>query len=146
MEMGRKTVESSLIYTIERTSDQDDTKGKAQRSMDVKPVHTPMVDLPAQGIPKENLPTAPAAPMLILAGTQSSADNPSEAALGQATREETKVPAPSLTIDPVCTRPDAATNPMKSDIPTANTPVRTDAGNDKMMPFGATVAGTKVLV
>jgi len=66
--MGRKTVESSLIYTVERTSDQDDTKGKAQRSMAVKPVHTPMVDLPAQGMPKENLPTAPAAPTLTLAG------------------------------------------------------------------------------
>jgi len=26
MEMGRTTVESSLIYTVERTSDQDDTK------------------------------------------------------------------------------------------------------------------------
>jgi len=66
MEMGRKTVESSLIYTVERTSDQDDTKGKAQRSMAVKPVHTPMVDLPAQGMPKETLPTAPAAPTLTL--------------------------------------------------------------------------------
>jgi len=49
MEMGRTTVESSLIYTVERTSDQDDTKGKAQRLMAVKPVHTPMIDLPAQG-------------------------------------------------------------------------------------------------
>jgi len=28
MEMGRTTVESSLIYTVERTSDQDDTKEK----------------------------------------------------------------------------------------------------------------------
>ena len=89
--MGRKTVESSLIYTVERISDQDDTKGKAQRSMAVKPVHTPMVDLPAQGMPKENLPKAPAAPTLTLAGTQSAADNPSEAALGQATREEAKM-------------------------------------------------------
>jgi len=77
MEMGRTTVESSLIYTVERTSDQDDTKGKAQRSTAVKPVHTPMVDLPAQGMPKENLPTAPAAPTLTLAGTQSATDNPS---------------------------------------------------------------------
>jgi len=31
MEMGRTTVESSLIYTVERTSNQDDTKGKAQQ-------------------------------------------------------------------------------------------------------------------
>ena len=142
MEMGRKTVESSLIYTVERTSDQDDTKGKVQRSMAVKPVHTPIVDLPAQGMTKGNLPTAPAAPTLTLAGTQSAADNPSEDALGQATREEAKLPAPSLEID----RPDAAMNPVKSDIPTANTPVRTDASNDKMMPLGAAVAGTKVLV
>jgi len=37
-------------------------------------------------------------------------------------------------------------NPMKSDIPTANTPVHTDAVNGKMMPLGAVVAGTKVLV
>ena len=108
--------------------------------MAVKPVHTPMVDLPAQGMTKENLPTTPAAPMLTLAGTQSAADNLSEAALGQATREEAKLPAPSLEIEPVCTRPDAAMNPVKSDIPTANTPVRTDAGNDKMMPLGAVVA------
>ena len=36
-------------------------------------------------------------------------------------------------------------NPVKSDIPTANTPVRTDAANGKMMPLGAAVAGTKVL-
>jgi len=105
-----------------------------------------MVDLPAQGMPKESLPTAPAALMLTLAGTQSAADNPSETALGQATREEAKLPAPSLEIVPVCTRPDAAMNPVKSDIPTANTPVRTDAGNDKMMTLGAAVAGTKVLV
>ena len=74
---------------------------------------------------KGNLPTAPAAPTLTLAGTQSAADNPSEAALGQATREQAKLPAPSLEIEPVCTRPDAAMNPVKSDIPTANTPVRT---------------------
>jgi len=105
-----------------------------------------MVDLPAQGMPKGNLPTAPAAPTLTLAGTQAAADNPSEAALGQATREEAKLPAPSLEIEPVCTRPDAAMNPVKPDIPTANTPVRTDAGNGKMMPLGAAVAGTKVLV
>jgi len=137
MEMGRKTVESSLIYTVERTSDQDDTKEKAQRSMAVKPVHTPMVDLPAQGMPKGNLPTAPAAPTLTLAGTQAAADNPLEAALGQAIREEAKLPAPSLAIEPVCTRPDAAMNPVKSDIPTANTPVRTNAGNGKMMPLRA---------
>ena len=51
--MGIKTVESSLIYTVERKGDQDDTKGKAQRSMAVKLVHTPMVDLPTQGMPKE---------------------------------------------------------------------------------------------
>ena len=132
MEMGRKTVESSLIYTVERTIDQDDTKGKAQR----KPVHTPMVDLPAQGMPKGNLPTSLAAPTLTLAGTQAAADNPLEAALGQAIREEAKLPAPSLAIEPVCTRPDAAMNPVKSDIPTANTPVRTNAGNGKMMPLG----------
>jgi len=142
MEMGRKTVESSLIYTVERTIDQDDTKGKAQR----KPVHTPMVDLPAQGMPKGNLPTSLAAPTLTLAGTQAAADNPLEAALGQAIREEAKLPAPSLAIEPVCTRPDAAMNPVKSDIPTANTPVRTNAGNGKMMPLRAAVAGTKVLV
>ena len=37
-------------------------------------------------------------------------------------------------------------NPVKSDIPTANTPVRTNAGNGKMMPLRAAVAGTKVLV
>jgi len=146
MEMGRKTVESSLIYTVEHTSDQDDTKGKTQRSMAVKPVHTPMVDLPAQGMPKGNLPTAPAAPTLTLAGTQDAADNPSEAALGQATREEAKLPAPSREIEPVCTRLDAAMNPVKSDIPTANTPVRTNAGNGRMMPLGAAVTGTKVLV
>ena len=137
--MGRKTMESSLIYTVERTSDQDDTKGKVQRSMAVKPVNTPMVDLPAQGMPKGNLPRAPAT----LARTQSAADNLSEAALGQATREEAKLPAPSLEIEPVCTRPDAAMNPVKSDIPTANKPVRTDAGNSKMMPLGAAPAGTK---
>jgi len=114
--------------------------------MAVKLVHTPRVDLPAQGMPKDNLPTAQAAPTLTLARTQSAADDPSEAALGQATREEAKLPAPSLEIEPVCTRPDAAMNPVKSDIPTANTPVRTDAGNDKMMPLGAAVAGSKVLV
>ena len=143
MEMDRKTVESFLIYMVERTSDQDDTKGKVQRSMAVKPVHTPIVDLPAQGMTKGNLPTAPAAPTLTLAGTQSAANNPSEDALGQATREEAKLPAPSLEIEPVCTRPDAAMNPVKSDIPTANKPVRTDAGNSKMMPLGAAPAGTK---
>ena len=53
------------------------------------------------------------------------------------------MPAPSLAIEPVCTRPDAAMNPVKSDIPTANTPVRTDAGNGKMMPLGAAAAGAK---
>jgi len=82
MEMGRKTVESSLIYTVARTSDQDDTKGKAQRSMAVRPLYTPMVDLPAQGMPKGNLPTvptAPVAPTLTLAGTQAAADNSLEA-------------------------------------------------------------------
>ena len=84
--------------------------------------------------------------MLTLAGTQAATDNPLEAALGQATKEEAKLPAPGLAIEPVCTRPDAAMNPVKPDIPTANTPVRTDAGNDKMMPLGAAVAGTKVLV
>ena len=91
--------------------------------MPVKTVHTPMVDLPTQGIHKGNLPTAPAAPTLTQAGTQAAADNLSEAALGQATREKAKLPAPSLEIEPVCTRPDAAMNPVKSDIPTANTPV-----------------------
>ena len=79
--MCKKAVESSLIYTVERTSAQDDTKGKAQRSVAVKPVHTPLVDLPAQGMSKGNLPTAPAAPMLTLAGTQAATDNPLEAAL-----------------------------------------------------------------
>ena len=74
--------------------------------MAVKPVLTPMVDLPAQGMPKGNLLRAPAAPTLTLAGAQSAADNLSEAALGQATREEAKLPAPSLEIEPVCTRPD----------------------------------------
>jgi len=139
-------VESSSIYTTERTSAQDDTKGKAQRSMAVKPVHTPMVDLPAQGMSKGNQPTAPVAPTLTLAGTQAAADNPLKAALGQATREEAKLPAPSLTTEPVCTRPDAATNPVKSDKPTANALVRTDAGNGKMMPLRVAVAGAKVLL
>jgi len=37
-------------------------------------------------------------------------------------------------------------NPVKSDTPTANTPVRTNAGNGKMMPLGAAVTGNKVLV
>jgi len=67
-----------------------------------------MVDLSAQGISKGNLPTAPAAPTLTLAGTQAAADNKSEAALGQSTREEAKLPAPSLAIEPVCTRPAVA--------------------------------------
>ena len=84
--------------------------------MAAKQVHTQMVDLPAQGLSKENLPTAPAAPTLTLARTQSAADNPSEAALGQATREEAKMPAPSLEIEPVCTWPDAAMIPVKPDI------------------------------
>ena len=84
-------------------------------------------------MPKGNLPTGPAVPTLTLAGTQSAADNPSEAVLGKATREEPKLSVPSLEIEPVCTRPDAAMNPVKSDIPTANTPVRTNAGNGKMM-------------
>ena len=66
--MCKKAVESSLIYMVERTSAQDDTKGKTQRSVAAKPVHTPMVDLPAQGMSKGNLPTAPAAPTLTLAG------------------------------------------------------------------------------
>ena len=35
LEMCKNAVESSLIYTVERTSAQDDTKGKAQRSMTV---------------------------------------------------------------------------------------------------------------
>ena len=135
-------MESSLIYTVERTSAQDDTKGKAKRSVAVKPVHTPMVDLPTQGMSKGNLPTAPAAPTLTLAA----AENPSEAALGQATREEAQLPALSLAIEPVCARPDAVMNPVKPDIPTANTPVRTDAGNGKLMPLGAAAAGAKVLV
>ena len=52
LERCRKAVESSLIYTVERTNAHDDTKAKAQRSMAVKPVHTPMVDLPAQGMIK----------------------------------------------------------------------------------------------
>jgi len=146
MKISRKTVEPSLIYKVVRTSDQDKTKGKAQRSMAVKPLHTPMVDLPAQGMPKGNLPTTPAAPTLTLAGTQAAADNPLEAALGQATREEAKLPPPSLAIEPVCTRPNAAMNAVKSDIPTANTPVRPDASNGKMMPLRAAVPGTKVLV
>ena len=76
----------------------------------------------------------------------SAADNPLKAALGQATKEEAKLPAPGLATEPVCTRPDAAMNPVKPDIPTANTPVRTDAGNGKMMPLGAAAAGAKVLV
>jgi len=42
LEMCKKAVESSLIYTVERTSAQDDTKGKAQRSVAVKQVHTPL--------------------------------------------------------------------------------------------------------
>jgi len=37
-------------------------------------------------------------------------------------------------------------NPVKPDIPTANTPVRTDAGNCKLMPLGAAAAGAKMLV
>jgi len=110
--------------------------------MTVKPVHTPMVDLPAQGMSKENQQTAPVAPTLTLAGTQAAADNPLEAALRQATREEAKLPDPSLVIEPVCTGPDATMNPVKSDIPTANAPVRTDAGNGKLI----VVAGDKVLL
>ena len=82
---------------------------------------------------KGNLPTSSTGPTLILAGTQAAADNPLEAALGQATKKEAKLPAPGLAIESVCTRPDAAMNPMKSHIPTANTPVRTDAGNGKLM-------------
>ena len=140
--MCKKAVESSRICTVERTSAQDDTKGKAKRSVAVKPVHTPMVDLPTQGMSKGNLPTAPAAPTLTLAA----AENPSEAALGQATREEAQLPALSLAIEPVCARPDAVMNPVKPDIPTANTTVRTNAGNGKMMPLGAAAAGAKVLV
>ena len=90
---------------VERTSDQDDTKGKEQRSMAVKPLHTPMVDLPAQGMTKGNLPATPATPTLTLTGTQAAADNPSEAALGQATREEAKLPALSLEIEPFAPGP-----------------------------------------
>jgi len=63
------------------------------------------VDLPAQGMLKGNLPTAPAAPTLTLAGTQVAADNPSEDALGQATREEAKLPALSLEIEPFAPGP-----------------------------------------
>jgi len=144
--MCKKAVESSLIYMVERTSAQDDTKGKTQRSVAAKPVHTPTVDLPAQGMSKGNLPTAPAAPTLTLARTQAATDNPLEAVLGQANREEAKLPAPSLAIEPVCTRPNATVNPVKPDIPTANTPVRSDAGNGKMMPLGAAAAGDKVIV
>jgi len=120
--------------------------GKTQFSVAAKLVHTQMVDLPAQGLSKENLPTAPAAPTLTLAGTQAANDNLLEAALGQATREEAKLPAPGLAIEPVCTWPDAAMIPVKPGIPTANTPVRTNAGNGKMMPLGAGAAGAKVLV
>ena len=68
LEMCKKAVELSLIFTVERTSAQDDTKGKAKRSVVVKPVHPPMVDLPTQEMSKGNLPTAPAAPTLTLAG------------------------------------------------------------------------------
>ena len=71
LEMCRKAVESSLIYTVERTSAQDDTKRKAQRSMSVKPVQTPIVELPAQGMSKGNLPTAPAAPTVADPGRDS---------------------------------------------------------------------------
>ena len=95
---------------------------------------------------KGNLPTAPVAPTLTLAGTQAAADNPLEAALGQATREEAKLPAPGLAIEPVCTWPNTAMIPVKPNIPTANTPVRTNAGNGKIMPLGAAAAGAKVLV
>ena len=74
LERCRKAVESSLIYTVERTNAHDDTKAKAQRSMAVKQVHTPMVDLPAQRMFRGTLPTAPAAPTLTLAGTQAAAE------------------------------------------------------------------------
>ena len=78
--MCKKAVESSLIYMVERTSAQDDTKGKTQFSVAAKPVHTQMVDLPAQGLSKENLPTAPAAPALTLAGTTTvTVDDPLDA-------------------------------------------------------------------
>jgi len=122
LEMCKKAVESSLIYTVECTSAQDDTKGKEKRSVVVKKVHTPLADLPAQGMSKGNNPTTPAAPTLTLAGTQAAADNRLEAALGQAIKEEAKLPAPGLAIEPVCTWPDAAMNPVKSDIPAANMP------------------------
>ena len=139
LEICRKVVESSLVYTNEHVSAQEETHVNAQCSAVAK-----LETLVHTGNAQGNLLAVPAAFTPTQAMAQVAVDSPSKAGVGQITKEEVKLPKPCLAEAPGCTQPDAAMSLGGPSAPTAAMILRARAANSKPMPLEVAAADVKV--